>query len=104
MMTALADIEFANTGLSKEEQYFIVSDFKCPKEQQLPEGLRGTLRAMDLLGFTVDQKRNIFQVLTLIIHMGNIRFIQEDDSCKIDTDSARTYIYTTDITINPNNA
>ncbi|RLU16963.1 hypothetical protein DMN91_011032 [Ooceraea biroi] len=90
VMTALADIEFADTGLSKEKQYFIVSDLNPLKEQQFREGFRDTLRAMDMLDFTINQKKNIFQVLSLIIHMGNIQFIQEDDCCRIDTDSEQS--------------
>lgn len=89
MMTALTDIEFADTGLSGDVQYFMTNDLDPSKEQQLRDGFRDTLRAMDTLGFTKDQKKNIFQVLSLLIHMSNIRFTQEEDYCKIDTDDER---------------
>ncbi|XP_072762397.1 uncharacterized protein [Anoplolepis gracilipes] len=91
MMTALMNIdEFADTGLSKDRQYFMSSDLDSSKEQQLRDGCRDTLRAMDILGFTKDQKKDIFQVLSLLIHMGNIRFTQEDDHCRIDTDDQQS--------------
>lgn len=91
MMTALTDIEFTDTGLSKDARYFMSSDLDSAKGQQFRDGFRDTVRAMDMLGFTKDQKKDIFQVLSLLIHMSNIRFTQEDDHCKIDTDDERTY-------------
>lgn len=91
MMTALTDIEFADTGLSRDARYFMSSDLDSAKGQQLRDGFRDTLRAMDMLDFTKDQKKNIFQVLSLLIHMSNIRFTQEDDHCRIDTDDQRIY-------------
>jgi len=89
MMTALTDIEFAYTGLSEKKWYFIVSDLNFRKKEKFHNEFCDTLRAMDMLGFTLHQKKNIFQVLSLIIHMGNIQFIQEDDCCKIDTNNER---------------
>ncbi|XP_050453945.1 uncharacterized protein LOC126852803 [Cataglyphis hispanica] len=90
MMTALTDIEFADTGLSKDARYFMSSDLDSAKGQQLRDGFRDTLRAMDMLGFTKDQKKDIFQVLFLLIQMSNIRFTQEDDHCKIDIDDEQS--------------
>lgn len=88
-MTALTDIEFADTGLSRDARYFMSSDLDPSRGQQLRDGFRDTMRAMDMLGFTEDRKKDIFQVLALLIHMSNIRFTQEDDHCRIDTDDQR---------------
>ncbi|KMR00423.1 putative myosin havy chain [Lasius niger] len=90
MMTALTDIEFADTGLSRDARYFMSSDLDPSKGQQLRDGFRDTMRAMDMLGFTEDRKKDIFQVLALLIHMSNIRFTQEDDHCRIDTDDQQS--------------
>ncbi|XP_070157333.1 myosin ID heavy chain isoform X3 [Polyergus mexicanus] len=90
MMTALTDIEFADTGLSRDTRYFMSSDLDSVKGQELRDGFQDTLKAMDMLNFTKDQKKNIFQVLSLLIHMNNIRFTQEDDHCRIDTDDQQS--------------
>ncbi|XP_029178825.1 myosin-1-like isoform X2 [Nylanderia fulva] len=90
MMTALTDLEFADTGLSGNTRYLMTSDLDPSKKQQLRDGLRDTLRAMDTLGFTQNQKKNIFQVLSLLIHMSDIRFTQEDDHCRINTDDQQS--------------
>lgn len=89
MMAALTDTEFANTRLSSDALYFMSCDVDSSKGQQLRDDFQDTLRAMDMLGFTKDQKKDIFQVLSLLIHMNNIRFTQEDDHCRIDTDDQR---------------
>lgn len=89
-MTALEDAEFAETGLSRDRRYYMLSDLDSLKGQQSSDSFQDTLKAMDMLGFARDQRRNVFQVLSLLIHMGNIQFVQEDDHCKLDTDSKRT--------------
>lgn len=88
MMASLTEIEFTDTRLSSDALYFMSSDLDTSKGQ-LRDDFRDTLRAMDMLSFTKDQKKNVFQVLSLLIHMSNIRFTQEDDRCKIDTDDQR---------------
>lgn len=88
MMAALMDIEFADTRLSSDALYFMSSDLDSSKGQ-LRDDFRDTLKAMDMLGFTKNQKKNIFQVLSLLIHMNNIRFTQEDDHCRINTNDQR---------------
>lgn len=89
MMAALTDIEFADTRLSSDALYFMSSDLDSSKGQQLRNDFQDTLKTMDMLGFTEDQKKDIFQILSLLIHMGNIRFTQEEDHCRIDTDDQR---------------
>lgn len=37
-----------------------------------------------MLDFKPDQKKHIFQVLALLIHMGNIKFIKNNEICIID--------------------
>lgn len=90
MMTALGNEEFAETGLSKEMRYFMLSDLNPLEGQHFRDGFQDTSKAMDMLGFTEIQKKNIFLILSLLVHMSNIRFIQENDYCKIDTDNQGT--------------
>lgn len=87
-MTAVASREFAkiaDTKLSSDRRYFMLSDLEFLEAQELRDGFRDTLKAMDMLGFTENQKKDIFLVLSLLIHMGDIQFVQEDDRCRIDT-------------------
>jgi len=90
MMTAVANVKFADTKLSKDTRYFIVSDLDSLTVQKFHNDFCKTLKAMDMLGFTENQKKDIFLVLSLLIHMGDIRFVQEDDHCRIDIDNQRT--------------
>ncbi|XP_012217011.1 myosin ID heavy chain-like isoform X2 [Linepithema humile] len=87
MMTALGNEGFADTGLSKDIRYFMLSDLDPLEGQHFRDGFQDTLKAMDMLGFTEVQRKNIFLILSLLIHMSNIRFIQENDHCRIDTDN-----------------
>lgn len=89
MMTAVADVEFADTKLSRDRRYSMTSDLDPLQAEELRDGYHETTRAMDMLGFTEDQKEDVFLVLSLLIHMGDIQFVQEDDHCRIDTDSQR---------------
>ncbi|XP_019883676.2 myosin ID heavy chain-like [Camponotus floridanus] len=90
MMAALTDIEFADTRLSSDAVYFMSSDLDSSKGQQLRDDFQDTLKAMDMLCFTEDQKKDIFQILSLLIHMSNIQFTQEEDHCRIDTDDQQS--------------
>ncbi|XP_028049688.2 unconventional myosin-XIX [Monomorium pharaonis] len=90
MMTTIDHVEFADTGLSKNTRYSLLSDWNNLKTWEFCDGFRETKRAMDTLGLTKSQKRDIFLVLSMIIHMGNIRFVQDDDYCRIDTDDQQS--------------
>lgn len=89
MMTAIASKEFADTKLSTNKQYLLLGDSDSLRTQELRDGFHESLRAMDMLGFTENQKKDIFLVLSLLIHMGDIQFVQEDDYCRIDTNDQR---------------
>ncbi|KYQ51040.1 Myosin-1 [Trachymyrmex zeteki] len=84
MMSAVGNVTFADFKLSMDTQYFMVSDLDSSKVREFCDDFRETTRAMDMLGFTVSQKKDVFFILSLLIHMGNIQFVQEDDRCKID--------------------
>lgn len=91
-MIAFADLKFERIlGLIENRQCLMLSDVDPMKKQEtlFHEEFFVTLDRMNALGFTRDQQKDIFQVLCLIIHMGNIQFIQTNDQCKIDTDSER---------------
>ncbi|XP_018394214.1 PREDICTED: myosin ID heavy chain-like [Cyphomyrmex costatus] len=84
MMSAIGNVSFADFKLSMDTRYFMVSDLDSPRVRELCDDFYETTRAMDVLGFTGSQKKDIFFILSLLIHMGNIQFVQEDDRCKID--------------------
>lgn len=90
MMNAVASEEFAETQLSRDTRYSMLSDLDFLRVQEFRDGFHETVRAMDMLQFTESQKKDIFLMLSLLIHMGDIRFVQEDDHCRIDTDNQRT--------------
>lgn len=90
MMTAIASVEFAGTGLSRDTRYSMLNGWGSQRVRELCDGFRETQRAIDMLGFTKSQKKDIFLVLSLIVHMGDIQFVQNDDYCKIDIDDQRT--------------
>ncbi|XP_018054697.1 PREDICTED: myosin-1-like [Atta colombica] len=85
MMSAVGNVTFADFKLSMDMRYFMMSDWDSLKVREFCDDFRETTRAMDMLGFTVSQKKDIFFILSLLIHMGNIQFMEEDDRCKIDT-------------------
>ncbi|KAL0127030.1 hypothetical protein PUN28_005397 [Cardiocondyla obscurior] len=92
MMAAIANVEFADTKLSKDQQYVILTpcDLDSSRVQEPHKDFCETLRTMDMLGFTEDQKKDIFLILSLLIHMGNIQFVQEDDHCEIDVNNQQS--------------
>lgn len=89
MMTAVASEEFADTKLSTNKRYLLLGDLDSLRTQELRDSFHESLRAMDMLGFTENRKKDIFLVLSLLIHMGDIQFVQEDDYCRIDTNGRR---------------
>lgn len=84
MMFGMSDAELKAFNLSKYENYNLLSTVDHNNRKYFQEGFQGTLKALEVLGFEVDQKKNIFQVLALLIHMGNIRFIQTGEAYTID--------------------
>jgi len=90
MMSAVGNVTFADFKLSMDMRYFMMSDWDSLKVREFCDDFRETIRAMDMLGFTVSQKKDVFFILSLLIHMGNIQFVEEDDRCRIDTNDHRT--------------
>lgn len=70
--------------LSKDTCYDILSTTDCNKKKYFQESFQDYLKSLDVLGFKSDQKKNIFQVLALLIHMGNIKFVKNGETCAID--------------------
>lgn len=89
MMTAVASEEFVEAELSRDTRYSMLSDLDFLKVQEFRDDFQETVRMMDMLKFTESQKKDIFLMLSLLVHMGDIRFVQEDDHCRIDTDDQR---------------
>lgn len=94
LMAAVANVNFTDTELRqlprRGRRYFMANDFDPLRAEESLDGFHKTLRAMDLLGFTECQKKDIFHVLSLLIYMGDIRFVQEDDRCSIDIDDQQS--------------
>ncbi|XP_011869865.1 PREDICTED: myosin ID heavy chain-like [Vollenhovia emeryi] len=90
MMTAAASEEFADLMLSTDRRYAMLSDLDPRTVQESRADFHETTTTMDMLGFTEVQKKDIFLILSLLLHMGDIQFVQEDDHCSIDTDDQQS--------------
>ncbi|XP_031835481.2 unconventional myosin-XIX isoform X1 [Nomia melanderi] len=86
MMFGMSSVELQSFNLSKYKSYVILNAIDYNKKKIFQEGFEDTWKAMDVLGFKEDQKNHIFQVLALLIHMGNIKFVKNGDACVIDLD------------------
>lgn len=84
MIFGMSYAELEALNLSKEEYYDILNVVDCNKRKYFHEGFQDTLRALDVLGFKPDQKKHVFQVFALLIHMGNIKFIENGENCTVD--------------------
>ncbi|XP_076393265.1 LOW QUALITY PROTEIN: unconventional myosin-XIX [Megachile rotundata] len=90
MMFGMSSTELESYNLSTDECYDILSTVDCNKIKYFQNSFQDTSKALDILGFTSDQKRNIFQVLALLLHMGNIKFIQSGETCTIDINDKKS--------------
>ncbi|XP_076671097.1 unconventional myosin-XIX isoform X4 [Andrena cerasifolii] len=84
MMFGMSDAELAAFKLTKCEDYDLLNTVDYNKRKYFQEGFQDTLKALEVLGFDVDQRKQIFQVLALLVHMGNIRFKEDGEACTID--------------------
>lgn len=86
MIFGMSNIELQSFNLTTYRSYVILNAIDYSKKKIFQEGFKDTWKAMDVLGFKEDQKNHIFQVLALLIHMGNIKFAKNGDVCVIDLD------------------
>ncbi|XP_017876342.1 unconventional myosin-XIX-like [Ceratina calcarata] len=86
----MSDAELEALNLSKEEYYDILNVIDYNKRKYFQKGFQDTLRALDVLGFKPDQKKQIFQVFALLIHMGNIKFIEKGENCTVDLNNNKS--------------
>lgn len=84
MIFGMSPTELEIFNLSKDKYYHILNVIDCNKKKYFQESFQDTLNALDILDFKSDQKKNIFQVLALLIHMGNIKFREDGEICAID--------------------
>ncbi|XP_050579727.1 unconventional myosin-XIX-like isoform X2 [Bombus affinis] len=84
MIFGMSPTELEILNLSKDKYYDILNVIDCNKKKYFQESFQDTLNALDILDFKSDQKKNIFQVLALLIHMGNIEFREDGEICAID--------------------
>ncbi|XP_050469380.1 unconventional myosin-XIX-like isoform X3 [Bombus huntii] len=84
MIFGMSPTELEIFNLSKDKYYDILNVIDCNKKKYFQESFQDTLNALDILDFKSDQKKNIFQVLALLIHMGNIKFREDGEICAID--------------------
>lgn len=80
----MSHTELETLNLSKDKHYDVLSIMDYNKEKYFQQSFKDTLKALDILDFRPDQKEHIFQVLALLIHMGNIKFIKSGETCTID--------------------
>ncbi|XP_078046802.1 unconventional myosin-XIX [Augochlora pura] len=81
----LPSIELQKLHLSKYRNYDLLS-IDYSKKADFHQDFQDTLKALDVLGFSDNQKNNIYQILALLIHMGNIKFREIDEACTINLD------------------
>ncbi|XP_076243949.1 LOW QUALITY PROTEIN: unconventional myosin-XIX [Calliopsis andreniformis] len=84
IMFGMLDTELNAFNLFINENYDLLSTIDYNKKKYFQEGFQDTVRTLENLKFEADQRTNIFQVLALLIHMGNIRFIQNSEACTVD--------------------
>lgn len=84
MIFGISETELEDFYLSKDKDYDILSSIDYEKKKYFQNGFQNALNALDMLDFKPDQKKHIFQVLALLIHMGNIKFIKNNEICIID--------------------
>ncbi|CAK9799279.1 Unconventional myosin-XIX [Anthophora quadrimaculata] len=90
MIFGLANAQLETFYLSKDDCYDILSVVDYTKGTYYQEGFRDTLQALDISGFEPDQQNQIFHVLALLIHMGNIKFVKNGETCAIDLSSNKS--------------
>ncbi|KAK1125701.1 hypothetical protein K0M31_005249 [Melipona bicolor] len=84
MIFGMSSAELESFYLSKDKYYDILNITDYNKRKYFEESFQDTLKALDALDFKLHQKSDIFQVLALLIHMGNIKFKEDDEICVID--------------------
>ena len=84
MLFGMSDAELEAFNLTKCEDYDLLNTVDCNKRNCFQEGFQDTLKALKVLGFDVDQRKQIFKVLALLVHMGDIRFKEDGEACTID--------------------
>lgn len=84
MIFGMSSTELEKFYLSKDKYYDILNVTDNNKRKYFQESFQDTLKALDALDFKLDQKSDIFQVLALLIHMGNIKFKKDSEICVID--------------------
>ncbi|XP_076635127.1 unconventional myosin-XIX isoform X1 [Colletes latitarsis] len=84
MIFGMSNAELDTFNLSEYENYDILSAIDYSKRKYFQECFQDTLKALEVLGFKKEKKEHLFQVLALLIHMGNIRFVENGETCTID--------------------
>lgn len=86
LAVGLSDLEIDELGLSRDGNYSMLGDYDRSRETgRFLEGFRDTVGAFEALGFADECKIDIFRVIALLMHMGNIRFVQKPgEGCTID--------------------
>ncbi|CAK9828447.1 Unconventional myosin-XIX [Anthophora retusa] len=90
MIFGLANAQLETFYLSKDDCYDILSVVDYTKGTYYQESFQDTLKALDISGFEPDQQNQIFHVLALLIHMGNIKFVKNGETCAIDLSSNKS--------------
>ena len=80
----MSSAELESFYLSKDKYYDILNITDYNKKKYFQESFQDTLEVLNALDFKLHQKSDIFQVLALLIHMGNIKFREDDEICVID--------------------
>ncbi|XP_015115664.1 unconventional myosin-XIX [Diachasma alloeum] len=86
IMSGLSPEELSALGLSRRDNYVILGESHPPQPLKYHEAFASTAQAMETLGFTQTLKAEIFQILALLLHLGNIKFREASpENCALDT-------------------
>ncbi|KAG7207440.1 hypothetical protein KM043_009083 [Ampulex compressa] len=90
LIYGLSDMDLKDLMLCRNKDYGVLSMVNRFKKQYYLENFSETSSIMQALGFQARERKDIYLVLALLIHMGDIQFIQEDENCRIDLSTERS--------------
>lgn len=92
LLAGLSETELNNFNLSKHENYDLINFGVKSAKNDYSSNFEDTIEAMSDLGFSLQERNNIFQVISVLLHLGNIKFKQNYlGGCTVNTDDEGTY-------------
>ncbi|XP_063975416.1 unconventional myosin-XIX-like [Diachasmimorpha longicaudata] len=86
LMAGLSPDQLSTLGLSGSDDYVILGKSHQLESLNYRKAFASTAQAMDTLGFTETLRTEIFQILALLLHLGNIKFLERSsETCALDS-------------------